>query len=488
MSSIQGYPSQEKLVNPLDGYDQLQSKTSSQFVTLSETFDKKVTVDTKIHGEFRTTALPKVIASVATDYPLRVLKITGHGAVKGDSVRFEGTAANPYFSAKVINVPDANTLVIGSTLPVAPLVNDEVFVLKSIIPLYDENGALQVSQGPLQFIKNGAPVQVVEDTVTPANNLPLPVKLTSVTGDINITAGDLNVQLTDTGANPDITRIGDGTNRLQMTAASEAKTFDATTHTALGNVNTELDAQTALLTTIDADTGAILTETQSINTELDSQTALLTTIDADTGAIATSSASINGKLPATIGQKVSAGSLAVVLASDQTLPLPTGAATETTLAAINTKVATETTLGAVNTKLGAIQTSAELIDDTIATDGGAALTKFQTVGGHNGTTARAWHVNAAGEGKITAAQLPAALGQAAMAASLPVVIASNQSAINVRSGLVPREYDQIDLTYVPSGNGAGEVATATYKLATVTQATLTLTYDSSNRVTSVVRT
>ena len=109
MSSIQGYPSQEKLVNPRDGYDSLQSKTSSQFVTLSETFDKKVTLDTKIHGEFRTSALPKVIASVATDYPLRVLKITAHGAVKGDSIRFEGTAANPYFSAKVINVPDAKT-------------------------------------------------------------------------------------------------------------------------------------------------------------------------------------------------------------------------------------------------------------------------------------------------------------------------------------------------------------------------------------------
>ena len=204
MSSIQGYPSQEKLVNPLDGYNELQSKTSSQFVTLSETFDKKVTLDTKIHGEFRTSALPKVIASVATDYPLRVLKITAHGAVKGDSIRFEGTAANPYFSAKAINVPDANTLIIGSTLPVAPLVSDEVFVLKPIVPLYDEDGALQVSQGPLQFIKDGATVQVVEDTVTPSNNLPLPVKLTSVTGDINITARDLNVQLSDTGPNPDI--------------------------------------------------------------------------------------------------------------------------------------------------------------------------------------------------------------------------------------------------------------------------------------------
>ena len=478
MSSIQGYPSQEKLVNPLVGYDQQNSKTSSQFVTLSETFDKKVTLDTKIHGEFRTSALPKVIASVATDYPKQVIKSTGHGAVKGDTIRFEGTAANPYFSAKVINVPDADTLIIGSTLPVAPLVSDEFFVLKPIVPLYDEDGALQVSQGPIEFIRDGAATQVIEDTVTPGNNIPLPVKLTSVTGDINITAGDLNVQLTDTGANPDITRIGDGTNRLVMTAAGEATTFDATTHTALGDVNTELDAQTALLTTIDADTGAILTETQSINTELDAQTAILTTIDADTGAIATSSASIDAKLPATIGQKVAAGSLAVVLASDQTLPLPSGAATEatlaalaaedfateatlatvakeTTLSAINTKVATETTLSAVDTKLASIAAEDFATEATLA---------------------------------AMSAKLPAALGQAAMAASLPVVIASNQSPLNVRSGLVPTEYDQIDLTYVTVGNGIGEVQTAVYKLATVTQATLTLSYDSSNRLSSVVRT
>ena len=489
MSSIQGYPSQEKLVNPLVGYDQQNSKTSSQFVTLSETFDKKVTLDAKIHGEFRTSALPKLIASVATDYPKQVIKSTGHGAVKGDAIRFEGTAANPYFSAKVINVPDANTLIIGSTLPVAPLVSDEFFVLKSIVPLYDEDGALQVSQGPIQFIRDGAATQVVEDTVTPANNIPLPVKLTSVTGDINITAGDLNVQLSDTGANPDITRIGDGTNRLVMTALGEATTFDATTHG-------KLDTQTALLQTIDTDTGLIqgsvdsidtktstvITELQSvnseldtqtigissINSELDAQTTLLNSIANEDFATQTTLSAVNGKLPATLGQKVAADSLAVVLASDQALPLPSGAATEATL--------------------DAIKTSTELLDDTVATDGGAALTKLQTIGGHTGTTSHAWHVNNQGEGKVTSDQLPAALGQTTMANSTSVALASDQSPLNVRSGLVPREYDQIDLTYVPSGNGVGEVQTAVYKLATVTQATLTLTYDSSNRLSSVVRT
>ena len=53
--------------------------------------------------------------------------------------------------------------------------------------------------------------------------------------------------------------------------------------------------------------------------------------------------------------------------------------------------------------------------------------------------------------------------------------------------LVPEQYDSIELTYVPSGNGVGEIQTATYKLAGGTIATLTLTYDGSNRLATVTR-
>lgn len=65
---------------------------------------------------------------------------------------------------------------------------------------------------------------------------------------------------------------------------------------------------------------------------------------------------------------------------------------------------------------------------------------------------------------------------------------ANQTSILTRlsGSLVPAAYDQIDLTYVPSGNGVGEVATAVYKLATVTVKTLTLSYNSDNKLSSVV--
>lgn len=59
--------------------------------------------------------------------------------------------------------------------------------------------------------------------------------------------------------------------------------------------------------------------------------------------------------------------------------------------------------------------------------------------------------------------------------------------VNVLSGLVPTSYDEIALTYVPSGNGAGQIATATYKLASSTVATLTMTYNSSDQLTDVIK-
>ena len=115
------------------------------------------------------------------------------------------------------------------------------------------------------FIRNGTEVVVTEDTVTPGNNLPLPVKLTSVTGDINITAGDLNVQLSDQGASPDVTRIGDGTNQLGMTAANEAKVNAAQLPTVLGQTT----KANSLSVTLPSDLDPIVVRSGLVPTEYD---------------------------------------------------------------------------------------------------------------------------------------------------------------------------------------------------------------------------
>ena len=76
---------------------------------------------------------------------------------------------------------------------------------------------------------------------------------------------------------------------------------------------------------------------------------------------------ISDQLPSTLGQKVATASLPVVLASDQTLPLPTGAATEakqdiqiTQLTDLNNSVATEVTLAALELKAATEVTLAAL--------------------------------------------------------------------------------------------------------------------------------
>lgn len=53
------------------------------------------------------------------------------------------------------------------------------------------------------------------------------------------------------------------------------------------------------------------------------------------------------------------------------------------------------------------------------------------------------------------------------------------------AGLVPEKFDEQVLTYV---GATTKIATVTYKLATVTVATLTLSYDGSDRLTGVVKT
>jgi len=53
--------------------------------------------------------------------------------------------------------------------------------------------------------------------------------------------------------------------------------------------------------------------------------------------------------------------------------------------------------------------------------------------------------------------------------------------------LVTEPFDEVILTYVAAGDGAGEIETVTYKNASVTVATLTLGYDSEDRLISVVR-
>jgi hypothetical protein len=141
----------------------------------------------------------------------------------------------------------------------------------------------------------------------------------------------------------------------------------------------------------------------------DEQTALLTTIDADTGSISTSSSataasvdSIDTKTPALVAGRVPVdGSGVTQPISAAALPLPAGAATEATLASLNGKVV-------------AVDTGAVVVSSSALPSGAATEASLASVDAKLGS-----------------------LGQKAMAGSAPVVIASDQSTIPVSVASVP---------------------------------------------------
>jgi hypothetical protein len=77
------------------------------------------------------------------------------------------------------------------------------------------------SVGPIRFINSSSAVVAVEEDVAP-----LPVKLQSLSGDINVTAGDLNVQLDHIGATFDSVRIGDGTETVAISSNGDMEVVD----------------------------------------------------------------------------------------------------------------------------------------------------------------------------------------------------------------------------------------------------------------------
>lgn len=182
-------------------------------------------------GKFAQDMIPKALYPlqaldfVPTNGTIKSLEIIGHSAAVGDVVRF---TAGAYDGAEAtITAVDANNLYFSHKFATALSAVDTCQIMRPITLTIDKAGALSTSSGPIQFIKDAIVQQVIEDTVTPSNNAPLPVKLTNLAGDINVTAGDLHVQLSHLGATADSARIGDGTNELGITASNEAQVKDA---------------------------------------------------------------------------------------------------------------------------------------------------------------------------------------------------------------------------------------------------------------------
>lgn len=412
------------------GYSNQKKLGPAQYKTIQNVGSDKFGVNTAQMYLFDVTPASIAITNVAID-PTNSnkvwLEIIGHGARSGDVVRFINSANALYgWELEIIEVLDANTLAIHKLPKTLPVIGDQIKVCRWITAKADAEGALTTTSGPVQFILNGSTATVNEDTVTPSNSLALPVKLMGTTGPINITAGDLNVQMTDLGANFDALRIGDGSGKyVGVTPNDEAKTHDADAITQLTSINTKTPALVSGKVPVDTGFTQPLTDAQLrttpvnvlgpltnaelraapvpttgplTNAELRGAAVPVTGPLTDTQLRASAVSIAALQLPATLGQKTAPNSLSVVLAS--------GSAIDATIAG-----------GATEAKQDAQQLN--LVDIK------------------NNTAAEVTAVN------NMSAKLPATLGTKTAANSMSVTLASDSSALPTTQAAMTASYQEI---------------------------------------------
>lgn len=373
MSAPKGYAVESKLDRVSASFACVEPVNTDKFAlsVLSHTFYREVATD----------AIDSATTSTIT--------AAGHLAAEGDLIRFTSGIYSGV-EIKVYSV-GANTITLVGDLSPAPSAADTFQILRNKAPIVDASGNVSVTavNAPESFLLNSVLTSVSEDTGTPANSRPLPVHLIDAAGNLN------RVSATQSGV-WNITNIS-GTISLPTGAATEA---------------TLAAASAKLPSTLGQKTGAA-----SLAVVLASDQVLpLPTGAATEVTLAAASA----KLPATLGQKTGANSLAVVLASDQTLPLPTGAATEATLAAQSAKL--PATLGQ---KAMAASLAVVLASDQSAIP--VSQSGTWNVTNISGTVSLPTGASTEATLAAASAKLPATLGQKAAAASLAVILASDQT-------------------------------------------------------------
>jgi hypothetical protein len=350
--------------------------------------------------------------------------------------------------------------------------------------------SVSLSSGPVQYVLDGVVTTVNKDTVTPTNSRALPVELMGTAGPINITAGDLNVQLTDQGANPDRTRIGDGTNQLGITASSEAKTHDADALVALLSIDTKLTSPVAVtgpLTDTQLRATAVPVSGPLTDTELRA-TAVpvsgpLTDVQLRATAVPVSGPLTDTQLRATavpVSGPLTDTQLRATAVPVSGTVTATGPLTDAELRAAAVPVSgplTDTELRATAVPVSGPLTDTELRATAVPVSGPLTDTQLRATavpvsGPLTDTQLRATAV------PVSAASLPLPTG-AATETTLNAFSAKSMSA------MINNPFDEVVVTYV---GATTRIDTVVYKLATVTVNTLTLSYDGSDRLDGVVKT
>lgn len=167
--SIKGYPSAEKL-----------DRLSSQFATVEPIRNQQFGLSVLSHMFVRVVGTDSVDSAA-----LSVITASAHAALVGDVIRFTSGTYSGY-EVKVSAVA-TNTITLAETL--TPAVGVTFQILRHKYPVVDATGALTTTSSTpgfnTQYLRNAADQVVTEDTGTPSNNRPFPVKLLDASGNIN---------------------------------------------------------------------------------------------------------------------------------------------------------------------------------------------------------------------------------------------------------------------------------------------------------------
>lgn len=345
------------------------------------------------------------------------------------------------------------TAALGAALGHADIVNPYGLhpTTKKMVPANNVPTSLLsggVDQGNPAVIAKAWPVEVTDGTdvlgtaahplrCDPTGTTPQPVTMSSAplpsggataarqdTGNTSVASIDTKLSSQATASNQatgnaSLTTIAAATDVALSTRASAAN--QTTGNASLSSIDTKLSSQATAANQTTAQTSL-----SSIDTKLSSQATAANQTTANA-----SLSSIDGKTP-TVGQKAMAASSPVVIASDQSTlpvslasaPLPTGAATEATLA---TRAADAT----ITARFGTLgqKASAGSAPVVIASDQSAVPMSVASLPLPSGAATEATLSTRAADATITARL--GTLGQKTSANSTPVVLASDQSGVPV---------------------------------------------------------
>ncbi len=169
-----------------------------------------------------------------------VINATANVARVGDIIHFtSGAFANT--EVKVESVT-ANTITLVQNMASAIATGVTFEILRPKYPVVGSDGSISVttSQGPVQFVRDGVDTEVNEDTVTPANNRGLPVTIVGAAGEVQITAGSLEVHLD--SANDSVAAVQSGTWNITNVSGTVSLPTGAATSAAQATGNASLSS------------------------------------------------------------------------------------------------------------------------------------------------------------------------------------------------------------------------------------------------------